>query len=116
MLGERPNVSLPLGGASRTILLASLNWGLQTGLEGAPSLMPFKGGVFKSNEEENLKIVFNVSGALRVFFGSLWVLQGINVLPGSFMSGQMRWEVHGGIPVVAGIALLIWANWKRQGA
>jgi len=31
-------------------------------------------------------------------------LQGVNVLPGSFMSGQMRWAVRGGIAVVAGIA------------
>ncbi len=87
-----------------------------TGLAGAPSLMPFKGGVLGPTEGENMRIAWNVVGAVLVFFGSVWVLQGVNVLPGSFMSGQMRWAVRGGIAVVAGIALLLWANRKRQRA
>ncbi len=87
-----------------------------TGLAGAPSLMPFKGGVLGPTEGENMRIAWNVVGAVLVFFGSVWVLQGVNVLPGSFMSGQMRWAVRGGIAVVAGIALLLWANRNRQRA
>jgi len=87
-----------------------------TGLAGAPSLMPFKGGVLGPTEGENMRIAWNVVGAVLVFFGSVWVLQGANVLPGSFMSGQMRWAVRGGIAVVAGIALLLWANRNRQRA
>jgi hypothetical protein len=63
-----------------------------------------------------MRIALNVVGAVMVFFGSVWVLQGVNVLPGSFMSGQIRWAVRGGIAVIAGIALLIWANRKRQAA
>jgi hypothetical protein len=45
-------------------------------------------------------------------FGIIWFLQGINVLPGSFMTGQTRWAVYGGIAVVAGAALLRIANRK----
>jgi len=63
-----------------------------------------------------MKIALNMVGALLMFVGSVWVLQGINVLPGSFMSGQMRWAVRGGIATIAGIGLLLWANWKRQRA
>jgi hypothetical protein len=63
-----------------------------------------------------MRITWNIVAAVLIFFGSVWVLQGINVLPGSFMSGQMRWAVRGGIAVIAGIALLIWANRKRQGS
>jgi hypothetical protein len=63
-----------------------------------------------------MKIVMNVVGVLMVLLGSIWVLQGINVLPGSFMSGQMRWAVRGGILVFAGIAALVWANRKRKSA
>ena len=63
-----------------------------------------------------MRIVLNIVGVLLVLFGSIWVLQGVNVLPGSMMSGQMRWAVRGGILVVAGIAALLWANRKRQGA
>jgi hypothetical protein len=51
-----------------------------------------------------------------VLFGGVWVLQGVNVLPGSFMSGQMRWAVRGGIAVIAGFALLLWANRNRRSA
>jgi uncharacterized membrane protein HdeD (DUF308 family) len=63
-----------------------------------------------------MKITLNIIGALLVFLGGVWVLQGINVLPGSFMSGQMRWAVRGGIALIAGVALLVSANRKRQGA
>jgi hypothetical protein len=67
-------------------------------------------------EGEKMRIALNIVGAALVFFGGVWVLQGVNILPGSFMSGQMRWAVRGGIAVVAGIALLVWANRKRQAA
>ena len=82
----------------------------------APSLMSFRGGVLGPMEGENMRIAFNIVGAVLVFFGGVWVLQGVNVLPGSFMSGQMRWAVRGGIAVVAGIAVLVGANRKRKAA
>jgi hypothetical protein len=63
-----------------------------------------------------MRIPLNIVGAVLVFVGSVWVLQGVNVLPGSFMSGQMQWAVRGGVAVIAGIALLLWANLKRQRA
>jgi hypothetical protein len=63
-----------------------------------------------------MRIVLNVVGVVLLLIGSIWFLQGINVLPGSFMSGQMRWAVRGGILVFAGIAGLLWANRKRQRA
>jgi hypothetical protein len=28
-------------------------------------------------------------------FGCIWFLQGINVRPGSFMAGQIKWAVYG---------------------
>jgi hypothetical protein len=61
-----------------------------------------------------VKIALNILGALLVLFGAIWFLQGINVLPGSFMTGQIRWAVYGGIAVVAGIALLAAANRRRS--
>jgi hypothetical protein len=63
-----------------------------------------------------MRIVLNIVGAALVFFGGVWVLQGVNVLPGSFMSGQMRWAVRGGLAVIAGFSLLLWANRKRRSA
>ncbi|HET6144145.1 MAG TPA: hypothetical protein VFE02_11610 [Candidatus Acidoferrales bacterium] len=51
-----------------------------------------------------------IVSALLVLMGSIWFLQGINVLPGSFMTGQMRWAVRGGILFAAGIAGLRWSK------
>jgi hypothetical protein len=63
-----------------------------------------------------MRIVWNIVGVILVLIGSIWFLQGINVLPGSFMTGQTRWAVRGGILVAAGIAGLLWANRKRPRA
>jgi hypothetical protein len=63
-----------------------------------------------------MKITLNILGALLVLFGTIWFLQGINILPGSFMTGQIQWAVYGGIAVILGIALLIRANRRRQTA
>ena len=62
-----------------------------------------------------MKIASNIVGVLLVFMGSVWFLQGINVLPGSFMTGQTRWAVRGVIAAIVGIAVLLWGNRKRQG-
>jgi len=61
-----------------------------------------------------MKIALNILGVLLVLAGSIWFLQGINVLPGSFMSGQTQWAVRGGIAALVGVGLLFWANRKRQ--
>lgn len=57
-----------------------------------------------------MRIVLNISGVLFLLVGCVWILQGINILPGSFMTGQTQWAIYGGILVVAGIGLLISAN------
>jgi hypothetical protein len=60
-----------------------------------------------------MRILLNVSGVLCLLAGCVWFLQGINVLPGSFMTGQTKWAVYGGLLVVVGIVLLIAANRRR---
>jgi hypothetical protein len=56
------------------------------------------------------KIVFNVAGVLALLMGAVWFLQGTSVLPGSFMTGQIRWAVYGAIMMVLGVMLLVRAN------
>ena len=63
-----------------------------------------------------MRILLNVVGIILVFFGGVWFLQGISVLPGSFMTGQMKWAVYGGIAFVGGVIVLIWANRKKKAA
>jgi hypothetical protein len=60
-----------------------------------------------------MKVTLNILGALLVLVGAIWFLQGINVLSGSFMTGQIRWAIYGGIAVAVGIALLFVANRRR---
>ena len=61
-----------------------------------------------------MTITLNIVGSLLVLFGAIWFLQGINVMPGSFMSGKTQWAVYGGIAVAAGISLLVAANRRRK--
>jgi uncharacterized membrane protein HdeD (DUF308 family) len=60
-----------------------------------------------------MRIALNVSGVMCLLVGCIWILQGINVLPGSFMTGQTKWAVYGGLLVVAGAVLLISTNRRR---
>jgi steroid 5-alpha reductase family enzyme len=62
---------------------------------------------------EAMRIVMMVTGVLLFFIGCVWILQGINVLPGSFMTGQTKWAVIGAITVIVGIVLVVLA---RRGA
>ena len=61
-----------------------------------------------------MRIALNIVASLVVLAGAIWFLQGINVLLGSFMTGQIRWAVYGGIAFAAGIALLLLANRPRK--
>jgi hypothetical protein len=57
-----------------------------------------------------MKIVMMVAGILLLFVGCVWILQGINVLPGSFMTGQTKWAVIGAVTLVIGIVLIVLAR------
>lgn len=60
-----------------------------------------------------MRIVSYVVGSLCVLAGCIWFLQGVNVLPGSFMTGQTRWAVYGALLIVTGVILLIVARRRR---
>jgi hypothetical protein len=57
-----------------------------------------------------MRIIIRIVATLFIVIGCIWFLQGINVLAGSFMSGETRWAVYGGIAVVVGIGLLFVAK------
>jgi len=54
-----------------------------------------------------MKTTFKILGILLMLIGIVWSLQGINVLPGSFMTGQIQWVAYGAIAFVVGLVLLI---------
>ncbi len=61
-----------------------------------------------------MRATLNIIAVLMVLGGAVWFLQGINVIPGSFMTGQTRWAIYGGIAVAAGIVLFLLANRPRK--
>jgi hypothetical protein len=51
-----------------------------------------------------------ILGALLVVVGGVWFLQGIDVIKGSFMTGEAVWAVIGAACVIAGGWLLLGAR------
>ncbi len=60
-----------------------------------------------------MKIALNLAGVVLILTGGVWFLQGINVLPGSFMTGQIQWAFYGALVAIAGIVALVLANRRR---
>ena len=61
-----------------------------------------------------MRITLNTVGGLLLLMGTTWFFQGINVLPGSFMTGQIQWAVYGGVADAVGVVLLVVANRLRR--
>ena len=58
-----------------------------------------------------MRYVLLILGGLMVLVGGVWFLQGISILPGSFMTGQPFWAVMGAILLAVG-ALLVLAGFR----
>ena len=52
-------------------------------------------------------------GGLLILVGAVWVLQGVNILPGSFMTGDPQWTVNGAITIVIGGALILFGRSRK---
>jgi hypothetical protein len=60
-----------------------------------------------------MKWVLNIIAVILVLVGLVWILQGVNILPGSFMSGKLLYTALGLVLDVIGIAMLFFANRRR---
>jgi hypothetical protein len=60
-----------------------------------------------------MKTLLNIIGIILVLAGSVFFLQGINVLPGSFMTGDPQWAVNGAVMILIGLGLLFWASRRK---
>ncbi len=63
-----------------------------------------------------MKWVLNIIGVLLILVGIVWILQGINVLPGSFMSGQIQYTYYGLVLDLIGTVLLVFTNRRSKAA
>jgi len=60
-----------------------------------------------------MKLALNILGILLILVGIVWILQGVNVLPGSVMTGNMMWAYIGIVLDAVGAVLLYLANRRR---
>ncbi len=60
-----------------------------------------------------MRILISIVAVLLVVAGAAWFLQGVGVLPGSFMMGHLEWAIYGAVAVLAGLLLLIVTNRRR---
>jgi hypothetical protein len=58
-----------------------------------------------------VRYVLLILGALMLLMGGVWLLQGIGILPGSFMTGQIFWAVMGAVSMTVG-GLLVLAGFR----
>lgn len=60
-----------------------------------------------------LKLALGIIAALAILMGIVWIFQGLNILPGSFMTGDIVWAIRGAPMAVVGAALVWWVNRRR---
>jgi hypothetical protein len=61
-----------------------------------------------------MKLLLRILSICLILVGIIWILQGINVLPGSFMTGQIQWAYRGAFAAVIGAAILFFTERRRK--
>ena len=61
-----------------------------------------------------MKWIAYVIGSLLVLTGVVWFLQGIGLLPGSFMAGQTQWAFAGVGSALIGFGLILWVRNRQE--
>jgi len=56
-------------------------------------------------QADPMKITLFIVGGVLILVGLVWALQGFGILPGSVMSGHMRWVLIGGAMALVGVVL-----------
>ncbi|HEX6675267.1 MAG TPA: hypothetical protein VF486_09600 [Actinomycetes bacterium] len=62
-----------------------------------------------------MRWVLIVVGVVLDLLGTVWLLQGLNVLPGTFMRGSLFWAGVGFVVDVVGLALIVTGARRRPG-
>ncbi|HSJ89187.1 MAG TPA: hypothetical protein VK909_18390 [Anaerolineales bacterium] len=60
-----------------------------------------------------MKLLLSLVSGVIFVGGLVFFLQGINILPGSFMTGDPQWAINGGIIMVVALGLFFFANRSR---
>jgi hypothetical protein len=57
-----------------------------------------------------LRVIATILCGPMLLIGCAWILQGVNILPGSFMTGHIQWAIYGVILAILGAVLVWWLN------
>jgi hypothetical protein len=55
----------------------------------------------------------SVTAVILMVLGTIWFFQGINFLPGSFMTGQPKWAAYGATAFVLGVGVMFFVRRKQ---
>ena len=61
-----------------------------------------------------MKILVNIIAGLLFLGGLVFFLQGINILPGSYMTGDPQWAINGAIMMAVALGLVFFVNRGRS--
>ncbi len=61
-----------------------------------------------------MKWVLYIIGVLLALIGLVWILQGVNVLAGSMMSGHIQYSILGLVVAILGILLIVFASRRAR--
>jgi uncharacterized membrane protein len=62
-----------------------------------------------------MRTTLRVIAVLLMGMGTVWILQGVNILPGSFMTGQMVWAYRGAGTALVGLVMLLLTLRRKRG-
>ena len=57
-----------------------------------------------------------IGGGFCLAIGAIWILQGLNILKGSSMTGDSKWAVIGVVMAAVGVGLFVWDSRVRGDA
>lgn len=60
-----------------------------------------------------IKTILKIFGILLTLSGAIWALQGLNLLPGTFMRGDPQWVINGVITALVGAGLFWFVNRRK---
>jgi hypothetical protein len=60
-----------------------------------------------------MRLTLKIFAICLLGMGTVWILQGVNILPGSFMTGQKIWAYRGAAAAFVGLVILL-ASLRRS--
>jgi hypothetical protein len=60
------------------------------------------------------RTILTVVGVVAVLVGGVWIGQGANLIPGSFMTGDRNWLAIGIFVAAAGVAAIVFGLRRRS--